>query len=226
MEIHGARAQLALHRARSELTKHTNTMSGLDQIFGALPHDPPPRFTRPVTSQGVRESTYRPGKTDLDGFYYPVPAPPQGYIVSHGSLGKRNVYRPSPPMVVEARARAASASAARRVQHARSNVHRSSGQQHEFFPTSAQRGGPTARPKALGQVRASQPHAHGLLTIGSASAARPMSSSSRASNASNISAQAKAAQDILVRITPRMKVDPEVRAALRKIKTRAKALEA
>tara|TARA_B100000768_G_scaffold156999_1_gene154834 strand:+ start:511 stop:672 length:162 start_codon:yes stop_codon:yes gene_type:complete len=53
-----------------------------------------------------------------------------------------------------------------------------------------------------------------------------MSSSSRASNASNISAQAKAAQDILVRITPRMKVDPEVRAALRKIKTRAKALEA
>ena len=129
-------------------------------------------------------------------------------------------------MVVEARARAASASAARRVQHARS-VHRSSGQQHEFFPTSVQRGGgPTARPKALGQVRAGQPHAHGLLTIGPASAGRPMSSSSRASNASNKSAQAKAAQDILVRITPRMKVDPEVRAALRKIKTRAKALEA
>ena len=198
-------------------------MSGLDQIFGALPYDPPPRFTRPVTTEGVRESTYRPGKTDQESFY-PVPVPPQGYILSHGSFGKRNVYRPSPAMVVEARARAASASAARRVQHGRSNVHRSSGQQHEFFPT--QRGGPTARPKALGQVRASQPHAHGLLTIVPASAARPMSSSSRASNASNISAQAKAAQDILARITPRMKADPEMRAALRKIKTRAKALEA
>ena len=41
-------------------------MSGLDQIFGALPYDPPPRFTRPVTTEGVRESTYRPGKTDQE----------------------------------------------------------------------------------------------------------------------------------------------------------------
>lgn len=203
-----------------------DNMPMLHQIFGALPHEPPPRFTRPVTSQGVRDSTYRPGTTNQDGYTYPVPKPPQGYIVSHGCLGKRNTFHPSPAVVVEARARAASASAARRVQHSRSNVPRSSGHQHELFPTIAQRGGPTARPQALGQVRASQPHPHGFLTIGPASASRPMSSSSRASNASNISAQAKAAQDILARITPRMKADPEMRAALRKIKTRAKDLEA
>ena len=85
---------------------------------------------------------------------------------------------------------------------------------------SAQRGAPTARPRALGQVRAS----HGLLTSGSAG--RPMSSSSRASNVSNMSAHARAAQDMLTRITPGMTADPQVRAALRKINARAKDLDA
>ena len=190
-------------------------MSGLDQLFGGLPHDPPPFFTRPVTIEGVRETTYTPVKTEKREVTHPMPAPWQGYIISQGSLGKRNVYRPTPEMVLEARARAASASAARRVQQ-KANFHRSIAQQ---------RGGPTARPKALGQVRANQPHAQGPLPINSANAARPMSSSSRASNASNISAQAKAAQDTLMILSPRLKADPEVRAALRKIKARAKALE-
>ena len=217
-------------------------MSGLDQLFGGLPHDPPPFFTRPVTIEGVRETTYTPVKAEKREVTHPMPAPWQGYIISQGSLGKRNVYRPTPEMVLDARARAASASAARRVQQ-KANFHRSIAQQ---------RGGPTARPKALGQVRANQPHAQGPLPIDPANAARPMSSSSRASNqphaqgplpidpanaarpmssssrasnASNISAQAKAAQDTLMILTPRMKADPEVRAALRKIKARAKALE-
>ena len=217
-------------------------MSGLDQLFGGLPHDPPPFFTRPVTIEGVRETTYTPAKAEKREVTHPMPAPWQGYIISQGSLGKRNVYRPTPEMVLDARARAASASAARRVQQ-KANFHRSIAQQ---------RGGPTARPKALGQVRANQPHAQGPLPIDPANAAwpmssssrasnqphaqgplpidpanaaRPMSSSSRASNASNISAQAKAAQDTLMILTPRMKADPEVRAALRKIKARAKALE-
>ena len=223
-------------------------MSGLDQLFGGLPHDPPPFFTRPVTIEGVRETTYTPAKAEKREVTHPMPAPWQGYIISQGSLGKRNVYRPTPEMVLDARARAASASAARRVQQ-KANFHRSIAHQRE---SSAQRGGPTARPKALGQVRANQPHAQGPLPIDPANAARPMSSSSRASNqphaqgplpidpanaarpmssssrasnASNISAQAKAAQDTLMILTPRMKADPEVRAALRKIKARAKALE-
>ena len=199
-------------------------MPGLDQLFGGLPHDPPPFFTRPVTIEGVRESTYTPGKTERQEVTHPMPAPWQGYIISQGSLGKRNVYRPTPEMVFEARARAASASAARRVLQ-KSNFHRSIAYQHESFSASAQRGGPTARPKALGQVRANQPQAQSPLPINPANAPRPMSSSSRASNASNISAQAKAAQDTLIILTPSMKADPEVRAALRKIKARAKALE-
>lgn len=192
-------------------------MSGLDQLFGGPPHDPPPFFTRPVTIEGVKETAYTTAKAEKREVTHPMPAPWQGYIISQGSLGKRNVYRPTPEMVLEARARAASASAARRVTQ-KANFHRSIAHQRESRC-------PTARPKALGQVRANQPHAQGPLPIDPANAARPMSSSSRASNASNISAQAKAAQDTLMILTPRMKADPEVRAALRKIKARAKALE-
>ena len=218
-------------------------MSGLDQLFGGLPHDPPPFFTRPVTIEGVRKLP-TPGSGEVT---HPMPAPGRatsyrkevwanGTCIVHpgdgvGSEGEGGVsvgcgvYSKKPISTVRLPISARSRCAARR---------------------------PTARPKALGQVRANQPHAQGPcqstplmrlgrcqarreasnqphaqgpLPIDPANAARPMSSSSRASNASNISAQAKATQDTLMILTPRMKADPEVRAALRKIKARAKALE-